>query len=360
MNNDTSKSFIKLIYGFAIAKYDFDKFGVKDSEIIHLPCRNAIIQFLLIRKYRSNVLSRIPMDVIRMIVRYVWRDRENFLGFYKLPKVYYMPTCDDDDISSDTDDNRNNNDNNNNDDSVDVCSWRCPYVGYEYGWMADIFSQKIMSFEYPDGSCDLQLSGHTLTSVGTELLTKYYIGAIPSLRSYTLKRYSILQNVNTVCRASGHIMYGYFCDEHIKDQILPIYGHRSGVQVNVAVVKIAHTFTKGLYTTFRAPDRKYHLRKNKFVGIILDTIYGVKDSEDAAHNAEIIHKKYMSRDVELPSRRDILGIMRNIHRKEIEDNDENRLKRGTIYFMNDSDIDQKPKLMFIPTICHCSKYAHWQ
>jgi hypothetical protein len=152
-------------------------------------------------------------------------------------------------------------------------------------------------------------------------------------------------------------MYGYFCDEHINAQTLPIYGYQDGVQVNLSVVDIAHTLIKSLYTIVEVHDKKTnqkkdHFRKNKFVGIVLDQIYGVENSEDAAHNTEIIHKKYTSKNIKLPDTEDILSTLYNICKGQ------QKYDTDRVCFSDSSDIDHKPKLIFIPTVCYCSKYAH--
>lgn len=220
-----------LIYGFS----EVDK-------MIYQPCKNAVYELLLLKKYSDCILSKIPKDLLLMICNILLDEKSSFLDndyFQIHSRIMYNNPCE-------------------------------YYYGFEYGRIDNIFVDAPAVF---NGS--LQLSNAKPPQEVIDYYEKHFGGF--GCESARPKHFALLQNVYTTHYACGYIMFGYSIKpEKFADE----YDHPS-----LGVIDNECTFTDLSHVSKR--DYIY------FIGTIIACFDGIEDSEGAEVLAEKLKDKYV-------------------------------------------------------------------
>jgi hypothetical protein len=296
--------FIRLVYGFCLEDLysDVNNRGLQVNyrelnEFLHEPCKKAIVCFLLIKKYRKSILDNVPKEIIQMIVKKVWQDREVFLPFHFEQHHRFMYGHRD----------------------IDT------YLGITYDIIPSIFDQP--SFVYGGEYC---ISKAAPPPAAVEIYQKFFPGYIAS------SIYILDGDIYTSHYVSGDIMYGFFFN--ISDVDCSLYSCEYVYETlvlddNIFVIRnIAHNLKS-----------KYRY----FAGIVLDSIDGVEQPNDSIENGERCHKKY-----DLSTLNPIDHLKNEIAAYLI-----NHLKNDNSSHVNSLidcvEIHPYPILGFIPGMCYC-------
>ena len=299
--------FIRLVYGFCLEELEIkgkgmacdnpgtiiDEFYQSFDKFISAPCRMAILCFLCIKKYSQSILSNVPRDIIFMISKKVWDDRNTFLPLNMETHRRYMYGRRDTDT----------------------------YIGVTYNIIRSVFDHP--TFVYGGEFC---MSYSEPQSSVIELYQKFFPNYIPS------KIYILDGDIYTSHYVYGDIMYGFYFNV-----TLETYIGSENTKINNIDFKIYDV------------GHNLHSKYTKFVGISLDSVSGVDEPVISMENANVFHKKYNYSEI-VQQYGDLYKMKDDIVKAIIEfysDSEDHYNEDIQV------DIHEYPILGFVPLMCYC-------